>query len=91
MGVTNGTDATHFSPDQVVTRAQTVAFLYRFAKAAAEGGSPFLDVPDDAYYVEAVDWAYANGITNGTGPITFSPDDECVRAQIVTFLYRYFN
>jgi hypothetical protein len=41
--------------------------------------------------VEAVDWAYANGITNGTGPITFSPDDECVRAQIVTFLYRYFN
>ena len=48
----------------------------------------FADVPSDAYYAEAVEWAVENGVTNGTSATTFSPNNGCTRAQIVTFLYR---
>ena len=55
-----------------------------------EDGSlnPFQDVPDDAYYFEAVNWAVANNVTNGTSETTFSPNVGCTRAQVVTFLWR---
>ena len=59
--------------------------------AFAEDGSGlerFPDVPRDAYYYEAVKWAAENGITGGTGDAAFSPDADCTRAQIVTFLWR---
>lgn len=49
---------------------------------------PFTDVPADSYYYDAVLWAVENGITKGTSSTTFSPDDTCTRAQIVTFLWR---
>ena len=88
QGITKGMDQTHFAPDRTVTRAQTVTFLYRFAKAKAAAGSVFDDVPADAWYAEAVTWAAENGITNGTGKTTFSPDASCKRSQIVTFLHR---
>ena len=87
-GVTTGTSATTFSPDVTVTRAQTVTFLYRNAGSPAVGGNSFADVAADAYYANAVAWAVAEGITNGTGGNEFSPDADCTRAQIVTFLYR---
>ena len=45
----------------------------------------------NAFYADAVAWAVANGVTNGTTSSTFSPDNGCTRAQIVTFLYRAFN
>lgn len=89
QGITGGTDATHFSPDGVCTRAQAVTFLWRAA------GSPVVnyamnmsDVPEGAYYTEAVRWALSEGITVGTSSTTFSPDLNCSRAQIVTFLWR---
>ena len=89
QGITAGTSETKFSPDAVVTRAQTVTFLYRAAGSpAAEGGSPFADVLPDAYYAAAVQWAVAEGITVGTGAAAFSPDSSCTRAQIAAFLYR---
>ena len=89
QGITAGTSETEFSPDAVVTRAQTVTFLYRAAGSpAAEGGSPFADVLPDAYYAAAVQWAVAEGITVGTGAAAFSPDSSCTRAQIAAFLYR---
>ena len=50
--------------------------------------NPFQDVPGDAYYFEAVNWAVANNVTNGTSETTFSPDVGCTRAQVVTFLWR---
>lgn len=87
-GITNGTSATTFSPDATVTRGQTVTFLWRYDGTPAAGGVSFADVPADAYYSAAVAWAVENGITNGTGANTFSPDAACTRAQIVTFLYR---
>ena len=58
--------------------------------AAAVSSSRFTDVAANAYYAGAVGWAVANGITNGTGDNTFSPNATCTRAQIVTFLYRDF-
>ena len=87
-GVTNGTSATTFSPDMAVTRAQAVTFQWRAAGSPVVSGSSFGDVATDAYYVNAVTWAVANGITNGTGGNTFSPDVVVSRAQAVTFLWR---
>ena len=88
--VTNGTSATTFSPDEGCTRAQVVTFLWRAAGKPdpASSESPFSDVKEGAYYYNAVLWAVENGITNGTSDKTFSPDDTCTRAQIVTFLWR---
>ena len=89
-GITAGTDAAHFSPDSVCTRAQAVTFLYRAAGSPAPktSGMPFKDVPTGSYYYDAVLWAVENGITKGTGEAAFSPDETCTRAQIVSFLYR---
>lgn len=87
-GVTNGTSATTFSPDAPVTRAQAVTFQWRAAGSPVVSGSSFGDVAADAYYVNAVTWAVANGITNGTSDTTFSPDVVVSRAQAVTFLHR---
>ena len=89
-GITTGTDAAHFSPDGICTRAQAVTFLWRAAgRPAPESRTmPFTDVPADSYYYDAVLWAVENGITKGTSSTTFSPDDTCTRTQIVTFLWR---
>ncbi len=89
-GITNGTSATTFSPDEGCTRAQAVTFLWRVAgqPAPAERKNPFADVKEGTYYYDAVLWAAEKGITIGTSDTTFSPDDTCTRAQIVTFLWR---
>ncbi len=87
-GITKGTSNTTFSPEENCTRAQIVTFLYRAAGEPAASGSLFQDVASDAYYANAVRWAVANGITSGTSSSTFSPDEICTRAQIVTFIYR---
>lgn len=88
-GITQGTSATVFSPDAVVTRCQTVTFLHRYAGApAAEDTTRFMDVPSGIYCESAVRWAVETWITNGTSSITFSPADICTRGQIMAFLYR---
>ena len=86
-GITSGTTETTFSPDKTVNRAQVVAFLYNYANKPAAANSTFSDVAADAYYAPAVGWAAAQKITSGTGNNTFSPENDCTRAQIVTFLY----
>ena len=87
-GITTGTGDGKFSPDATCTRAQSVTFLFRAYKASADGMPAFRDVAANAYYAEAVKWATDNGITNGIGDGLFGPDNDCTRAQIVTFLYR---
>lgn len=88
-GITSGTDAEHFSPNQPCTRAQIVTFLWRAAGSPEpKAMSSFADVSTDAYYAKAVAWAVENGITTGTGDGKFSPDATCTRAQSVTFLFR---
>lgn len=87
--ITNGTSTTTFSPDKNCTRAQIVTFLWRSEGEpyASDSNNPFTDIASD-YYMDAVFWAVKEGITNGTTPTTFSPNDRCNRAQIVTFIYR---
>lgn len=88
-GVTVGTSATTFSPNATCSRAQIVTFLWRAQKSPAAGSAnPFDDVANNAYYADAVQWAVQKDITKGTGATSFSPDANCIRAQIVTFLYR---
>ena len=88
-GITKGTSETRFSPDATCSRAQIVAFLWRSEKSPAAGSrNPFADVKSTAYYADAVLWAVREDITKGTTSTTFSPDADCTRAQIVTFLWR---
>ena len=88
-GITSGTGEGKFSPDATCTRAQSVTFLWRSQKSPAAGtANPFADVKADAYYAAAVQWAVETGVTQGTGDTAFSPDADCTRAQIVTFLWR---
>lgn len=74
---------------------QNAAFHYREATAPTDPTKPdepqttsFTDVPENAYYADAVAWAVENNITAGTSSTTFSPNDGCTRAQVVTFLWR---
>ena len=91
-GIAAGTGGGKFDPDGTVSRAMSVTFLYRaFGGKAAQQESPFKDVDPKSYYAEAVGWAFENGITFGTKEDSFSPDEECIRAQIVTFLYRAYG
>ena len=92
-GITAGTGAGAFSPDLDCTRAQVVTFLWRYAESPEPTleENPFEDVTEDAYYYTPVLWAVENGITAGTSDTTFSPDDDCTRAQVMTFLYRKFG
>ena len=90
-GVTTGTTATTFSPDATCTRAQAVTFLARALNAKATSTAEFSDVPTDSYFAEAVAWAAANGVTTGIGGGLFGPNNNCTRAQIVTFLWRAYT
>ena len=90
-GITNGMTATMFAPDATCTRGQSVTFLYRALKGTASATSSFVDVSANAFYADAVGWAVSGKVTDGTSSTTFSPDDNCTRGQIVTFLYRAYQ
>lgn len=88
-GITVGTSSTTFIPDATCTRAQAVTFLYRASGSPAVSGSAaFSDVAADAYYADAVAWAEKKDITTGIGGGLFGSNNDCTRAQIVTFLWR---
>ena len=89
-GITDGTSATTFSPNDPCTRAQMVTFLWRAkgSPAPKSAKNPFRDVKADDYFSRAVLWAVEEGITDGTGTNTFSPNATVTRAQTVTFLWR---
>ncbi len=92
-GITEGTSPTRFSPNGMATRAQTVTFLWRAAGCPKPTVSecPFNDIDEDAYYYEAVLWAYETGVTDGTSPVHFDPEGTVTRAHTVTFLYRFIR
>ena len=69
----------------------SLLLIMTFTLPAAAWSNPFTDVPAGSYYGPAIAWAYSKGITTGTSKAAFSPDAPCTRAQIITFLYRYFN
>ncbi len=91
-GITTGTSDTTFSPNDTCTRAQVVTFLHRsIGSPMPMPESPFSDVTGGEYYYDAVLWAAGSNITTGTSATTFSPNDTCTRAQVVTFLWRLFG
>ena len=89
-GITNGVGVTTFAPNATCTRAQVVTFLWRAAGSPEPKTTemPFADIPADAYYYNAVLWAFENGITSGTSAATFGPESTVTRSQTVTFLWR---
>ena len=90
-GITNGMTETTFAPNATCTRGQSVTFLHRALGKKVESSASFTDVKSDAFYADAINWAVANNVTNGTSATTFSPNADCTRAEIVTFLYRAYQ
>ena len=91
-GITAGTSATTFGPYNTCTRAQVMTFLWKAnGSPVVGGGNPFMDVTPGDYFYNAVLWAVANGITNGTSSTTFGPYNTCTRGQVMTFLYKAMN
>ena len=89
-GITSGATADTFNPGGDCLRAQVVTFLWR-AEGCPEpvsNANPFVDVPEDSFYIDPVLWAVEEGITNGSDATHFNPMGVCNRAQVVTFLYR---
>jgi N-acetylmuramoyl-L-alanine amidase/S-layer homology domain len=88
-GITTGTSPTTFSPDDFVTRGQMATFLWRVCgRIPTTAPSPFVDVPANAFFAEAVAWLAETGITTGTSPTTFSPEDHITRGEMAAFLHR---
>lgn len=92
-GITTGTTASTFSPEETCTRAMVTTFIWRNMgkpEVMAES-NPFEDIDNGAYYYDAVLWADQWDITNGIGNGRFDPNGNCTRAHIVTFLCRAFE
>ena len=92
-GIVSGTSATTYSPEMKVTRGQAVTFLARANGVKDDDVGythSFNDVASSDYFSNAVAWAATNKIISGTSATTFSPNDACLRGQIVTLLYRTF-
>ena len=90
-GITSGTTATTFGPEDTCNRAQAVTFLFHALGSEVEGGQSFGDVATDIWYAKAVQWAVAKQITAGVGGGLFGPDMTCTRAQILTLLYQAYQ
>ena len=84
-----GTGSATFSPNAATTRAMVVTILYRLEGSPAVTSSSYTDVSSDSWYADAVAWAEANNIVQGTGSGKFSPDSSVTRQQLAAILYRY--
>lgn len=88
-GITTGTTANTFAPDDSVTRGQLAALLYRLAgEPSGSAAHPFEDVAA-TWQQEPVSWMFDLGITTGTSSTEFSPDEAVTRGQVATFLHRF--
>ena len=95
LGVTTGTGATSFSPQESTTRRQMATFLIRLRTALTgepcSASHPFIDVAPTSYAYESVGCLYQLGITTGTSTLTFSPHAVVTRAQMATFMARAYR
>ena len=89
-GITKGLTANTFGPNEICSRGQVVTFLHRAGGSPAPKltENPFTDVAQNSFYRDSVLWALENGVTTGASKTTFNPNGQCLRAQVVTFLYR---
>ena len=89
-GMMTGVSADRFAPASTTTRGMIVTILYRLEnEPAVSGDLPFTDVEGGAWYANAVAWAAANDIVNGTSATTFAPNSPITREQMATMLYRF--
>lgn len=90
-GIAVGKTTTTFCPEDTCTRGQVALFLYRYAGEPEVDSlqNPFTDVNAENRYYKAIMWAYSNGITSGATETSFGINSTCIRAHVVTFLYRY--
>ena len=88
--ITTGKSPTTFAPDDTLTRAEAATFLHRLASKPSAPPHNFVDVVK-GWQQDGVSWMADTGITTGTSPTTFAPEDTLTRAHLVTFLYRYQN
>ena len=89
-GMMTGVSADRFAPASTTTRGMIVTILYRLEnEPEVSGGSAFTDVESGAWYADAVAWAAANDIVNGTSATTFAPNSPITREQMAAILYRY--
>lgn len=89
-GYMKGVSDELFAPDESLTRAMFVTILYRVAGLPAnERTADFSDVPQDAWFAEAVTWAFENGIVRGVSDTLFAPNESVTREQMALILYRY--
>ena len=89
LGLMNGIGRGKFSPDGTMNRAMFVTILHRLAGAPDALPSGFTDIPAGSFYAKAVDWAAGEGIVNGTGDSTFSPEKSILRQDMACILARY--
>ena len=89
-GITTGTSEKHFSPERTCIRAEVVTFLWRAAGCPEPESTvnPFVDVNEGDYFYKPVLWAVEKGVTNGVDDNHFNPAGTCLRAEVVTFLWR---
>ena len=85
----NGISATEFNPNGLLTRGTIAQVLFNLEGADADAAAVFDDVPADAWFADAVNWAAANNIVTGYGDGTFGPDNNITREQMAAILYRY--
>ena len=92
-GLFSGVSSTKFAPNMSMTRGMTVTALYRMAgnPYAFGGNNPFYDVPETAYYRNAVVWAVNRGIVSGVGGGRFAPDSGITRQDVAVIFVRYAN
>ena len=92
-GITSGVSNLLFGSEDACLRAQVVTFLHRAAGSPAPTSTrnPFKDVKSTDFFYKPVLWAVENGITAGLDATHFGPTNGCNRAQVVTFLYRFYN
>ena len=86
-----GVNENIFAPYSQVNRADFISFLWRFNNSPKDGlydYNKFEDVPVNAYYYNAVMWAYKTGVTAGLTETVFGANEPCTRGQVITFLYR---
>jgi hypothetical protein len=88
-GLLVGDESGNFKPDDPLTRAQTAIILYRWAgEPAVSGTLPFSDTSDEAWYSDAVLWAYQQGVIQGDPSGTFRPNDPVAREELAIMMWR---
>ena len=94
-GYLSGVGGDRYDPAGELQRGQLAVLLYRYSGETVEPGAvmalPFTDAPKDAYYAEAIAWAYEKGIVNGTGLDTFEPLRTAERQEMSQIFFNYLN